>query len=332
MRWIVVSAAVVVVLTWLPPVLQELTSSEGNLTLLWRHFTNPPETAIGVRQGLDVLPRAPQPVATRVAARRRVRRGVARRAARASRGRRARSSRSGTGCAPLIALDVVLAGALRARPVLDREHLRLRLVLPDALGLDHQRSADPRDGVGASGSCVRARHRAPTAAGRRGSTSRPIVFARHRARVPHRLRGRRVDGRAADAPRVAPRSGCSRARRSARSTAGTVPGGGRDGRYQVTIVDTMSINAPGYGLVSELERAGIHAGFPPIFSAIVRPEAHRDQGRGDGGHPLRERARHRGVAREAGRGRGRARGPADAGRAAGERAPARPGARASCST
>jgi hypothetical protein len=38
----------------------------------------------------------------------------------------------------------------------------------------------------------------------------------------------------------------------------------------VTIVDTMSINAPGYGLVSELERAGIHAGFPPIFSAIVR--------------------------------------------------------------
>jgi hypothetical protein len=51
---------------------------------------------------------------------------------------------------------------------------------------------------------------------------------------------------------------------------GTVPGGGRDGKYQVTIVDTMSINAPGYGLVSELERAGIHAGFPPIFSAIVR--------------------------------------------------------------
>ena len=54
--------------------------------------------------------------------------------------------------------------------------------------------------------------------------------------------------------------------------AGTVPGGGRAGRYQVTIVDTMSINAPGYGLVSELERAGIHAGFPPIFSAIVRPK------------------------------------------------------------
>ena len=40
----------------------------------------------------------------------------------------------------------------------------------------------------------------------------------------------------------------------------------------MTIVDTMSINAPGYGLVSELERAGIHAGFPPIFSAIVRPK------------------------------------------------------------
>ena len=94
----------------------------------------------------------------------------------------------------------------------------------------------------------------------------------HRRRVPHRIRDRRVDRRAADAAGVDRTRQARRARRSARSTAGPCPGGGRAGRYQVTIVDTMSINAPGYGLVSELERAGIHAGFPPIFSAIVRPK------------------------------------------------------------
>ena len=53
-RWIAAAGAVVV-LTWLPPVLQELNSSEGNLTLLWRHFTNPPEVAIGMRRGIDVF-------------------------------------------------------------------------------------------------------------------------------------------------------------------------------------------------------------------------------------------------------------------------------------
>jgi hypothetical protein len=53
---------------------------------------------------------------------------------------------------------------------------------------------------------------------------------------------------------------------------GTVPGGGRRGRYQVTVVDPITINAPAYGLISELERAGIHAGFPDnaAFRAIVR--------------------------------------------------------------
>ena len=56
--------------------------------------------------------------------------------------------------------------------------------------------------------------------------------------------------------------------------AGNLPGGGRDGRYQATIVDTVTINSPSYGLVSELQRVGIHAGFPdgPAYRAIVRSQ------------------------------------------------------------
>ena len=54
---------------------------------------------------------------------------------------------------------------------------------------------------------------------------------------------------------------------------GKYVGGGHGGRYQVTIVDTVTINAPGYTMVSELERVGIDAGFPDnvAFAAIVTP-------------------------------------------------------------
>jgi hypothetical protein len=50
---------------------------------------------------------------------------------------------------------------------------------------------------------------------------------------------------------------------------GTVPGGGRDGRYQVTWVDTVNIGGPGYGLLNELERAGFRVGLPDVYGAIV---------------------------------------------------------------
>jgi hypothetical protein len=51
--------------------------------------------------------------------------------------------------------------------------------------------------------------------------------------------------------------------------AGDVPGGGRDGRYQVTWVDTVNIGGPGYGLLNELEREGFDVGLPDVYSAIV---------------------------------------------------------------
>jgi hypothetical protein len=265
-RWIAVAAGVVV-LTWLAPVIQELSNSEGNLTLLWRHFTDPPETAIGLRHGLDVFlvhlnparllwPRdgvagAVWPglvfvlvwaVGAGVALRHRVRR--------------------------LIALDAVLAialglGLLSVASIFGFVwyYLMLWAWIINALMIvatawavlvlvDQQRRA-PRGGARFDP--------VPVVCG-------VVAFAY--------LVGFAVDASTAEppTPRVSTAVG-ELTRPTIRAIdAGRVPGGGRAGRYQVTIVDTMSINAPGYGLVSELERAGIRAGFPPIFSAIVRPK------------------------------------------------------------
>ncbi|MGZ6979381.1 MAG: hypothetical protein ACXVJW_14825 [Acidimicrobiia bacterium] len=54
LRWIGVSAALGVPL-WLPPVIQQLTGENGNIRILYDHFTNPPEEAVGFGVGIRVL-------------------------------------------------------------------------------------------------------------------------------------------------------------------------------------------------------------------------------------------------------------------------------------
>ena len=58
-RWSLVAFGLLVVL-WIPAVIQQLTHSPGNLDIIWNHFTQPPETPIGGR-GYPDLPRSPQP-------------------------------------------------------------------------------------------------------------------------------------------------------------------------------------------------------------------------------------------------------------------------------
>lgn len=53
-RWLLVGAAVTVVL-WLPPLVEELRGGGGNLSRLWDHFGSPPEAAIGLRRGAELL-------------------------------------------------------------------------------------------------------------------------------------------------------------------------------------------------------------------------------------------------------------------------------------
>lgn len=265
-RWIALAVAVVV-LIWVPPVVQELANSEGNLTLLWRHFTNPPETAIGARQGLDVFLVHLNParlVWPRDGVSGAVWPGVVLGVAWAAGAvvalrRRVRA---------LIALDVVVAGALvlglfSIASIFGFVWYYLMLWAWIINGLMILTT------VWAAGLVLRDRTRP------RGRTRRfDLATAALAVVALTYLTGFAVDASTVEppTPRVSTALGLL-ARPTIRAIdAGSVPGGGRSGKYQVTIVDTMSINAPGYGLVSELERAGIHAGFPPIFSAIVRPK------------------------------------------------------------
>jgi hypothetical protein len=57
--------------------------------------------------------------------------------------------------------------------------------------------------------------------------------------------------------------------------AGRAPGGGPDGRYVVRWSDSLSIMPAGYGLVLELERAGFDVGAVPAMSTNVVPHRAR---------------------------------------------------------
>ena len=52
--WTVVAAAVAVAV-WLPPVVEQLTTSRGNLSVLFDYFRHPPQSPAGLGQGIKVL-------------------------------------------------------------------------------------------------------------------------------------------------------------------------------------------------------------------------------------------------------------------------------------
>ena len=49
------AAAVVCVLVWLPPLVQQVTSQSGNLSLLFNYLTHPPQSPVGLHQGIHTM-------------------------------------------------------------------------------------------------------------------------------------------------------------------------------------------------------------------------------------------------------------------------------------
>lgn len=263
--WIGVATAIVLA-SAIPPVVQQLTGGEGNLTLLWRHFTSPPEDPIGIRRGVEVLLVHLNPW------------------------RLLTGQDAVTGS---VVPGAVLLGAWAAGVVVAIRHrvralLALDAVLAVALVLGLYSIASifgfvwyylMRWAWGLDALLLVATGWALVVAVTAGRAARAETVRRVGPVVLAVVTGAYVLGFAIDAtdvepptPRVSTALG-----RLVRPTVraiddATVPGGGRSGAYQVTIVDTVTINAPGYGMVSELERAGIRVGFPLIFSAIVRPK------------------------------------------------------------
>jgi hypothetical protein len=263
-RWVLFALGVVVVL-WIPPVVQELRNDPGNLTLIWRHFTNPPEEPIGLKEGLRVFLVHLNPWRLVVS----------------------QDATTGSVLPGLAFLAVWAVGAIVAwRRGLTRL-VRLDAVLLVALAL----------GAYSVGSIfgyvwyylmfwawiLTALMILTTAWVLVAVAERPPAVTAHRVSAVAAavvtvvyLTGFALDARDVQppTPRVSSTLGAL-ARPTVRAIErGTVPGGGPDGRYQVTVVDPITINAPAYGLVSELERAGIRAGFPDnaAFRAIVRDQ------------------------------------------------------------
>ena len=53
-RWALIGVGVGAV-AWLLPVIDQLTASRGNFTIMWEHFSDPPEDPVGLRRGVELV-------------------------------------------------------------------------------------------------------------------------------------------------------------------------------------------------------------------------------------------------------------------------------------
>ncbi len=263
-RWVAISVGIVVVTT-IPMIVQQVRHEPGNITLIWEHFTNPPEAAIGARQGLDVLLVHLNPW-------------------RLLGGQDATTGSvlPGLGLTLVWAVSVFVAWRRRASSLLALDVvIAVSLVLglfsiASIFGFVWYYLMRWAWGINALmlftiGWAVVVQRAQPI---RRTARTPRLVGIGLAVITAIYLLGFAIDGASAEPPTPRVSTALGRlVRPTVRAIdAGSVPGGGRSGRYQVTFVDPVTINAPGYGLLSELERSGIHAGLSPVYAAIVRDQ------------------------------------------------------------
>jgi hypothetical protein len=270
-RWTSV-AVVVAVLVWIPPVVEQLTTAHGNLGVLLNYFRNPPQSPVGLGEGLKVLlahlnpatpfTRALVPTTSHVD----VTTG---------------SVIPGSFFLALWASTVVIAWRLRLRSL-----LRLHAVLAGTLVLGAL-SISRIFGIlwyylvlwawGVNVLMVVAV----------GWTL--VVLARHRMAAPTRRRADAAGGVALAGLALAftivfaiDAAGVEFPTPRLSATLGAVvdptvkalehrPGPGRNGPYLVTFGDPASLGAQGFGLINELERRGVRVGAVAPYSGPVTP-------------------------------------------------------------
>jgi hypothetical protein len=268
-RWVSIAGAVGAVV-WLPPVIDQLTGSPGNLTVVRDHFSDPPEPAIGARQGIELLlvNLNPWRLVPHVVPDTWVLRP---------------SLRPGSVLLAGWATTVVVAWRLRHRAL-----LRLHLVLGVALVLAAVSTSRIFGFVWyylvlwvwgiavlmllAIGWTV------GTVVGRRlrGRTrSRPAAAATLAlggitavSTLLFTIDAAYVKPPAPDLSRV---TAALAAPTAVALGEGTAAGGGRDGRYLVTWDDPISLGSTGFGLLLELERRGFDVGAVEFYRVWATP-------------------------------------------------------------
>jgi hypothetical protein len=268
LRWTGVSALAAAVV-WFAPVYEELTARYGNLTKIYETFTDPPEEAIGPGRGVRLLLVRLNPF------------GLLDRDLFA-----AHDGRVAVGLG-LLALAAWVAGVVVAWRLRHRALLHLDAVL--AVGLLFGAASTSRIfgyrwyylslwawGIAvlmlvATGWAVVG---AVTRNGRwSGSAPATVVRGASVAVLLAALASLSVDATSAEnfSDEHSRRMNDLAPDTVAALESGSVPGGGRDGRYVVTWVDPIAVGSQGYGLLIELEREGFHVGALPPHRAGVRP-------------------------------------------------------------
>lgn len=261
--WIGVAAGLGV-LVWLPPVIQQLTGENGNLRILYGHFTDPPEDAVGLGVGLRVVLVHLNPW-------------------RLVTGADAMYGATLPGALFGLAWLAAAAGAWRLKV---RALVRLDLVVGAALLLALISASRIFGflwfylvlwswsitvlmllGIGWTVAVTVAR-RAPERERRTLATVGAVFVS---AVLVVALASFTIDAADAESPdgelsamlrHLVPPS-------VQQIESGDVPGGGPDGRYLVTWTDPVSIGAAGFGLVDALDRRGLDVGVGPEFHSSM---------------------------------------------------------------
>lgn len=269
-RWTLLAAALGA-LAWAPPLIEELTERPGNLAKLREYFGNPPETPIGLRDGIELL-LAHLDLRTIVA------------------GRLGPSDLIDIGSpVPGIVMLVVWLVAVRiAWSLGHRALLRMHLVVAGAILLALVTMSRIFG--------VLWNYLVPWAWGTLGLMVVAVgwtagAWRESRATAPATISSVRM-GRAALAGIIAVSTftfAADAARvqiirpdlsaimdeivpRTAKALGdGTATGGGKGGRYLISWTDPTHLGTQGWALLNELERRGFDVGAEEVYGATVRP-------------------------------------------------------------
>jgi hypothetical protein len=268
-RWVTIAAAVGGIV-WLPPVIDEIKGSPGNLSVVRDTFLHPPEDPIGVRKGLDVLLVHLNP--WRVLARQDITTG----------------SVSGSIVAGVVMLVIWFAAAVLAWRLRERALTRLNIVIGVSLLLGLA-SASRIFGFVWSYLALWAWGLNVLMCLTTGWTL--VILISRGLKGVRRGRAVRIGTYSLAAAAVAisasfvidassmepPASNMSRTLGElvqptvAALSKGSVLGGGHDGTYLVTWVDPVAFGSQGFGLVDELERQGFHVGALKSHRRALKP-------------------------------------------------------------